>query len=385
MSEATLIEPDLGFKRWVLSTAGESLKKCAQCGTCSIVCPISPDHNPFPRKEIVWAQWGLKDRLLRDPDIWLCHQCNDCATHCPRGAHPGDLMAALRQRAIERYAAPGFLGRWLNEPKRLPLLLAIPAALLAAVIGGGGGFGKIRALPTVDFDAFFNHIHLDIFFVGFTALAAIGALAGLARFWKALSANPVFQGQGGGAGPAPSVAGAASDILTHWKFRQCKASPRQFLGHLLAFYGFGGLFATTALAFLLLLIGKKAPYPIWHPVKILGNLSGAAFMAGWALLLLNRRSSRKEAPGSSYGDWLFLWVIGATVITGFLAYGARVINSPAPAYSLYFVHLVLVFFLLVYLPYSKFAHLVYRAVAMFHARLAGREAAAAPSQEKAAA
>ena len=56
--------------------------------------------------------WGLKDRLLRDPDVWECYYCGDCSRRCPRGANPGELMMALRRYAISRYD-------WTRLSKRL--------------------------------------------------------------------------------------------------------------------------------------------------------------------------------------------------------------------------------------------------------------------------
>jgi quinone-modifying oxidoreductase subunit QmoC len=134
MPDPYLVKPDREFLHRILGEGGGDLKKCFQCATCSVVCELSDSERPFPRKEMVWAQWGLKDRLVADPDVWLCHQCSDCSTRCPRGARPGDVLAALRQETIEHFAVPSFFARWINRPKYLPLVLAIPVVLLGLLI-----------------------------------------------------------------------------------------------------------------------------------------------------------------------------------------------------------------------------------------------------------
>ena len=111
---ATLVEPDLHFVRELKAAGGDTLKKCFQCATCSVVCELSPEQKPYPRKEMIYSQWGLKDRLVNNVDVWLCHYCNDCSTHCPRDARPGDTLRAIRALSFRHFAFPSFIQSFLN-------------------------------------------------------------------------------------------------------------------------------------------------------------------------------------------------------------------------------------------------------------------------------
>jgi quinone-modifying oxidoreductase subunit QmoC len=102
-------------------------------------------------------------------------------------------------------------------------------------------------------------------------------------------------------------------------------------------------------------------------------------------MMLDRQEKPGKASGGSSFDWIFIWVLLAVTITGFLVGMLRYAQIQGLGYAVYFVHLVLVFDLLIYLPYSKFAHLVYRTVALVYAECSGRrEAAPKPVGERAA-
>ncbi|MGA8141732.1 MAG: hypothetical protein WB948_13740, partial [Desulfobaccales bacterium] len=67
-----------------------------------------------------------------------------------------------------------------------------------------------------------------------------------------------------------------------------------------------------------------------------------------------------------------VYVIFAVGATGLLSWLLRLIDIRILAYPTYFLHLVSVFFLFFYAPYTKMAHMVYRTVAMLYARMSGR-------------
>ena len=365
---ATLIQPDLDFKRRIIGLDAHDLSLCYQCGTCSAVCPISTSDNPFPRKEMVWVQWGLRERALGNASIWMCHQCGTCNAYCPRDAKPANVMAALRDYSIAHYAVPAFMGRALGDPRFLPLLFAIPALIFGAILAW---LGHLTSLPDgrIVFSRFIPIMGIEVTFMAAIGLAMVGAAMGGLRYWNAMRA----QAGGNGAEPQRQLIATVLAIFRHAKFRQCTEEPagtRQTYkdhlhgAHLVVFYGFMGLVVTTASVGIgIYAFGYLTPWPFWHPVKILGNVSGAAVIVALAVFLWRRIADDKLAGKSTYSDWLFLTILLLTTLTGFGSQWLRLAGLRV-AYPMYFVHLLFIFFLLVYIPYSKFAHLVYRTLAM---------------------
>jgi len=370
------IEGDLSFVRELLGSGAADLKYCYQCSTCTVVCPITPPGSPFPRKEMVQAQFGMKDKLVASLDSWLCIHCNDCSTHCPRGARPGDVMNVLRSLSVEHFAVPGFLARAARSAPGILLLLLVPALIIATVILGlhaPSGFafleGEIvysRMLPVPVVDAIFIPA---VIFAGVTLLLS------LRRFLHAVGREHPRTAQGETL--AAAVAGAAGDIFSQRKFRECDTNRPRARAHVMAMYGFIGLFVTTTLVAIVYYLNRfgfsvaLGPYDFFHPIKLLGNVSGTLVFLG-CLLVVVRRMARPEAGKATAFDWVFVWVLLLTVLTGFLSQGLRVSGVPVAAYATYYVHLVFVFFLLAYAGYTKMAHVFFRAVAMMYARWSGR-------------
>ena len=374
MADTMVVEPDVSFIREVGKLGGGDLKKCYQCATCSVACPISPDNKPFPRKEMIAASWGLKDRLVADYDVWLCHNCGDCTTLCPRGAKPGEVLGAIRAYAIREYATPKALSKALAEPKMLPVLLAIPAVILivAGLISNAVGLNWLNfsAHGEIWQSHFFNNYLVDIIMIP-TFFGAIGVFAlGLKRFIADIHASAVASGK---AKDEPLDAGrmvkaAISVVLTvlkHDKFNECTENKSRATAHMLVLFSFIGLFIVTNCFFIAeWVLHIEGPYSQLNPVKWLGNVAGVALIIG-SILLWKNRQANKEQP-STYWDWYLVGLVFALGLTGMGTQIFRLAGLAGLSYATYFVHLILIWSLFAYTPFSKLAHLVYRSVAMVY-------------------
>lgn len=390
MPEIIVSDPDVVDR--MVGFGAETLRRCYQCGTCSVVCPRTPLEDAFPRKEMVWAQWGLVDRLAANADAWLCYQCNDCITHCPVDARPGDVMAASRDLQIQTYAVPQFMGRIPSEPRYLALAIAIPVTIVALMLlVSKVVFGDGLELPEGDilFEHLIGHGWLDAFTMVLVGAVGVAAFLGLRKFWAALGSTVP---SGTERGPlVPALKGTAGEVLTHEGFDDCTTSHVRRKSHMAMFYGFLGLVAATTGAALYTeifpIIGiewhdNELSLPLWDPVKIVGNLGGIALLVGLFQTMSLRRRLPNVSGKSSYSDWFFSGLLALTALSGFATEILRYAGIRI-AYPAYTVHLVFVYGLFAYFPFSKFAHAMYRPAALAFARQVKRRKPAgitAPAQ-----
>ncbi len=393
MAETKKIQPDLSFIRGVMAAGGDTVNKCYQCATCSVVCPLSTEESPFPRKEMLWAQWGLADKIAGDVDVWLCHQCGDCSAYCPRDAKPGDVLGAIRINAIKHYA----------EPKALADLLSNTAGVLGTVIAAFviwyivaflwnlvhpvDMHGHAIAFPfpagDVDYHKYFTFIPIDLVALPVAGFVVWASYKGVTNFWADIS-----KGSGAvsftGTGPKPPLGvlfkkymiPAFQEILSHKRFEECGQTAERAKGHKLLMWSFIMLFIVTTVVFILndiiyvpFLHEEFTPMPQWNPIKIFANIAAAMLLVGgWLIIKMRKEKTAEGVLNSSDQDWILIWLVFATGLTGVATELFRLIGIGAIAYPTYIVHLAVVITLFLAVPYSKFAHLLYRTTAYVYQR-----------------
>ena len=141
---------------------------------------------------------------------------------------------------------------------------------------------------------------------------------------------------------------------------------------MMVLFGFIGLFFVTACFFIAeWVLHIEGPYPQIVPIKWIANLGGIALIIGSGLLIAQRMKNEDQL--SVYKDWYLLLLVMGLGVSGLLTQLLRLVTLFDAMAVVYAIHLILVWSLFAYLPFSKLAHLVYRTVAMTYQEYSGRQ------------
>jgi nitrate reductase gamma subunit len=249
------------------------------------------------------------------------------------------------------------------------------AALFAGMLLGSGGAMNLQRLDLFGF--------IDLRWIHYTGMAVL-ALAGLAvtvnviNLVRSLSGSlpPQPPGQGSFLRDAWGAAReTVKELAAQARFVDCAAQgsatqeawylSRRWV-HLGIMWGFLGLFAATALDFLFKVPGS--PVPPWYPARLLGTAAGLLLLYGTTVAMGKRLMHSGGSPfvHSLLSDWLLLGLLWSVALTGSLLEVAVYQPTASPwEYAAFLVHVVLALELLILLPFTKFAHMLYRPLALW--------------------
>jgi ferredoxin len=379
---------------------------CFNCGNCSAVCPLSPDDGAFPRRLIRYAQLGMREELLSSHELWTCYGCAECTTTCPRQADPAEFMAAARRYAVASYDRTGLARRLATSKGFTVGFLGALVALLAGFLYtahnpvSGTRLALFQFIPV----GFIHDLGIGVF-VAFGLAAAAGLFQMVRRVFRIppgfrpATDNPVAPDGETAPGQRRLSRGRIGDAVWYAVGRESLGQTRyrkecteeeanepagrpwylrKWFVHAATMWGFLGLLAATILDYGLALIGIKPTgeaVPIWYPVRLLGTVAGLLLVYGTTVAIVRRvRRSDRSSAKSTVSDWSFLSMLWLAGVTGFAIELALYLpKAPEWGYALFLVHVAVAMALVLLAPFGKFAHAIYRPVALAAYRLRSRE------------
>jgi len=356
---------------------------CFSCGTCTAICPLSDNDGMFPRRIIRYAQVGMRDTLLSSKELWTCYHCGLCSESCPTEADPGAFMAAARRYAIASYDRTR-LARSMYTSSAATALIGVLGALFFALF-----FYASHGPRNGDTLKLFTFIPEGL--VHWTGVAVMMAMTAAVVAGVVTMARGIARREGVRFDVRSILAGLwdaiAVESLGQRRYRaDCQEAQepeplyrRRWLVHMAVMWGFLGLLGATTLDYLLALLGVKETgewVPLWYPPRLLGTVSGIVFVVGVsAFIVMRLRRSNPGVQTSVPSDWLFLILLWVTGVSGFLLEIAIYLpGTPMWGYWVLLFHVAVAMELMVLLPFTKFAHVIYRPVALFFLSLARRPA-----------
>ncbi len=374
---STRVDPKL--LRELKEYGAVGIEKCFNCGNCTAVCSMSSNEAQFPRRIIRMAQLGMRDQLLGSKELWLCYNCAQCSETCPKQAEPANFMASARTYAIAHYDPLGIGRLFATKP-----LAGGSIAFLMVLFFGAFMYTRRETISTGSLQLFnfipYQFIHdagvVTLVLVGLASLLAIFNMMSRIAASRGISLTTLF-----GVRMNWLMAlweAVAIQSLAQKRYREeCDTEENRkpwylakWFVHAATMWGFLGLLSATILDYLLDILGVKSTgsaVPIWYPTRLLGTLAGLLFSYGVTVLLVKRLWAVDKAHTTSRpSDWIFLTLLWFTGITGFIVELALYLPQPPIwGYWMFLFHVAVAVTLLLLLPFTKFAHSLYRVVALY--------------------
>lgn len=341
----------------------DDVKNCYHCGNCSAVCPHSNEAFVFPRRSMRLLQMGLERKLEASLLPWLCYYCGQCSEQCPRDAEPGETMMGLRRWLISRYDFTGLAKRLYASWKfELFATLLVALSTAAGLLLYGFSHGNIRVYDGAGAFLSSPAIHRFDVALGLVVLAFLAA--GAIRMWWLTMIRS-------GEVSVPlslylkRVYLLPVHFATQMRYAKC-GEKRLWVFHLGLVFGY--------VTMLVLILGYLEPLQsgpsIRWSVHVFGYLASIGLLVATTYLLRSRLVKRRtQHHHTEFSDWTFLWLLFIVAATGVLQHLAHRLGHPMAANIVYVVHLSAVVTWFSRYPFTKWAHIVYRPIAMYFSEI----------------
>lgn len=343
------------------------VRGCYNCGTCPIVCNLSKEFAPFPRRPIQYALIGSKDLVLKSIEAFLCHDCGDCSISCPRETEPRLSMATLRRYLVSKYDITRIASKILSSK-----IAGIASYFIAAILSFLAIFlyhyFKINLSPSDFFPSSMPIEHLlpeggfriltgyTLFVVLFPLLILLIGVIRMGYF--------TFKGEKVSFGSFfIALYEIIVNIITQKDMLKCtkKENKIRYVFHIMMAIG-----CLLMLVIILFLLRWKIYTNLTQ--RILGYISTLGMLAGSIYVLVERIGKKGEEiyKKSEWQDFPLPILLFLISLSGILVHIFRHFEMEMITHYINFFHVaVATSFLLIELPFGKLSHLIYRPFAIY--------------------
>lgn len=372
------LNPD--FAKGLSVYGAETVSKCFNCGNCTAICAHSDEQLAIPRHYVRLMQIGLDDEMRASMEPWLCYYCGDCSDTCPRQAEPAELMMSARRWLTAAYDWTGLSRLMYGSAFWEVALLAILALVVLGLFTLPGGFGfrllaqHPEARQAMDLQSFAPKEVVHWGDLTLAALLVFFLLSNAARMWSF-----VMRGVRAPLGAyIMEFKELVIHLLTQKKWAKCDPPLRlQWIRHIFLVTGYGTMFILVVVFLPWFQIDGRQ----WHWTSLLGYYGTVMLLAVVSWMMLDRLGKQQQIHKHSHlSDWLFLWLLLGTAVTGIVMHLCRLLGLPLATYWAYTIHLMIaVPMLAVEVPFGKWAHLLYRPLAIYLTAVRERARSMAPA------